>query len=68
MRKILLGVSARKNAHCVKHFSHTVYLYVSCMSDNALIVSWKSINNRLACEIEMECVYCLVETHFMLRR
>jgi len=68
MRKILLGVSPWKNAHCFKHFSHTAYLCVSYMLDNALIVSWKSINNRLACEIEMGCVYCVVETYFMFRR
>jgi len=68
MRKILVGVSPWKNAHCVKHFSHAVYLCVSHMSDKALIVSWKNINNRLACEIEMECVYCVVETHFIFRK
>lgn len=68
MGKILLGVSPCKIAHCVKHFSHTVYLCVSCMSDNALIISWKSINKRLSSEIEIECVFYVVETHFLFRR
>jgi len=65
MRKKILGVSLCKNAHRVKkHFSHMVYLCVSYMSNNALIVSWKSINNRLFCEIKMECVHCSVETFY----